>query len=81
LLALAAQPNRVFAKSELLESVWGYEGDAKTRTLDGHASKLRRKLAAAGAADMIVNCWGVGYGLWDRPPIGALDPARKCSTA
>lgn len=40
LLALASQPDRVFAKPELLQAVWGYNGGEKTRTLDSHASRL-----------------------------------------
>lgn len=81
LLALASQPNRVFTKAELLESVWGYEGDAKTRTLDSHASRLRRKLAAAGAADMVVNLWGVGYRLWDRPDLALVPSGEEADRA
>jgi DNA-binding response OmpR family regulator len=66
LAALAASPDRVFTKEELLSVVWGYTGTAKSRTLDTHASRLRRKLAAAGVKGMVVNCHGVGYRLWDR---------------
>jgi hypothetical protein len=36
-----------------------------TRTLDSHASRLRRKLAGSGRR-WIVNVWGVGYRLTDR---------------
>ena len=35
----------------------------RTRTLDSHASRLRRKLEAAGAPGVVVNDWGVGYRL------------------
>ena len=35
----------------------------KTRTLDSHASRLRRKLARAGGGPFVVNVWGVGYRL------------------
>jgi len=35
----------------------------RTRTLDSHASRLRRKLAQAGAEDCVLNVWGVGYRL------------------
>ena len=35
----------------------------RTRTLDSHASRLRRKLALAGADDCVLNVWGVGYRL------------------
>jgi DNA-binding winged helix-turn-helix (wHTH) protein len=70
LLVLASAPERVFSKPELMRSVWGENAQRKTRTLDSHASRLRRKLRAAGGGSMIVNCWGVGYRLWER-----TDPA------
>lgn len=38
---LASQPDRVFAKNELLQAIWGYTGEERTRTLDSHASRLR----------------------------------------
>jgi DNA-binding response OmpR family regulator len=64
LLRLARDPGRVFTKAELLQEVWGYRPGARTRTLDSHASRLRRKLRAAGADDTLVeNVWGVGYRL------------------
>jgi DNA-binding response OmpR family regulator len=66
LLCLAREPDRVFTKSELLQDVWGYRAGAgaRTRTLDSHASRLRRKLREAGAtAGLIENDWGVGYRL------------------
>ena len=44
LLTLAREPDRVFTKVELLRDVWGYRVTARTRTLDSHASRLRRKL-------------------------------------
>lgn len=66
LIVLASKPERVFRKQQLLREVWGYESVEKSRTLESHMSRLRCKLAAAGAAEMIVNSWGVGYKLWDR---------------
>jgi DNA-binding response OmpR family regulator len=64
LVRLATDPERVFTKSELLKDVWGYRAAARTRTLDSHASRLRRKLRDAGAAGTLVeNVWGVGYRL------------------
>jgi DNA-binding response OmpR family regulator len=62
---LATEPVRVFTKEELLRDVWGFRSAARTRTLDSHASRLRRKLTAAGAEDVVVNVWGVGYRLLD----------------
>ena len=61
---LASDPQRVFTKTELLRDVWGIRTSGiRTRTVDSHASRLRRKLEAAGAPDVVVNQWGVGYRL------------------
>ena len=62
LRTLATEPRRVFTKSELLRDVWGYETLGRTRTLDSHASRLRRKLDPEGSR-FVFNCWGVGYRL------------------
>jgi DNA-binding response OmpR family regulator len=51
-----------FTKEELLREVWGFRSLGRTRTLDSHASRLRRKLSAAGG-DFVRNVWGVGYSL------------------
>jgi DNA-binding response OmpR family regulator len=64
LLRLARAPERVFTKAELLHDVWGYRATARTRTLDSHASRLRRKLREAGSPmPLVENVWGVGYRL------------------
>jgi DNA-binding response OmpR family regulator len=62
LVKLASDPGRVFTKEELLREVWGFRSLGRTRTLDSHASRLRRKLSAAGG-DFVRNVWGVGYSL------------------
>jgi DNA-binding response OmpR family regulator len=64
LRVLASDPTRVFTKEELLHDVWGYKGNSKTRTLDSHASRLRRRLDPERAR-YVVNCWGIGYRLVD----------------
>jgi DNA-binding response OmpR family regulator len=64
LRVLASDPTRVFTKEELLRDVWGYVGPSKTRTLDSHASRLRRKLDPEHSR-YVVNCWGIGYRLID----------------
>jgi DNA-binding response OmpR family regulator len=63
LLQLACDPYRVFTKEELLRDVWGFRSLGRTRTLDSHASRLRRKLVQAGAGPCVLNVWGVGYRL------------------
>jgi DNA-binding response OmpR family regulator len=59
---LASDPTRVFTKEELLRDVWGFRSLGRTRTLDSHASRLRRKLDPEHCR-FVVNCWGVGYRL------------------
>jgi DNA-binding response OmpR family regulator len=60
---LAAEPYRVFTKEELLREVWGFRALGRTRTLESHASRLRRKLCVAEDDRYVVNVWGVGYRL------------------
>lgn len=60
---LARDPNRVHTKHELLRDVWGYRADGRTRTLESHASRVRRALARAGADDWVSVTRGVGYRL------------------
>jgi DNA-binding response OmpR family regulator len=60
---LAREPQRVFAKDELLRAVWGYRSGGSTRTVDSHASRLRRKLASSGPGHWVISVWGVGYRL------------------
>ncbi len=57
LRTLAEEPTRVFTRDELLRGVWGYLSPGTTRTLDSHASRLRRKLTSGGSA-FVVNVWG-----------------------
>ena len=60
---LASDPTRVFTKTELLRDVWGIRATGiRTRTVDSHASRLRRKLEAAGVSDVVVNDWGWAIG-------------------
>lgn len=67
LRTLASEPARVFTREELLREVWGFLTVVPTRTLDSHASRLRRKLSRGGA-NLVINVWGVGYRLVDGAP-------------
>jgi DNA-binding response OmpR family regulator len=73
LSVLLSEPARVFTRQELLREVWGFPSDARTRTLDSHASRLRGKLRADGDR-FLVSVWGVGYRLVDAAP-GQLERA------
>jgi DNA-binding response OmpR family regulator len=65
LVALARDPRRVITKDELLRHVWGYRSAVRTRTVDTHASRLRRKLSEIDpTARMVTNVWGIGYRLF-----------------
>ncbi len=60
---LAVEPSRVYTKEELLREVWGFRALGRTRTLESHASRLRRKLRVTADDRFIANVWGVGYRL------------------
>jgi DNA-binding response OmpR family regulator len=62
LLHLAHEPTRVFSKHDLLRALWGYHC-TRTRTLDSHACRLRRKLASHAREPWVLSVWGVGYSL------------------
>jgi DNA-binding response OmpR family regulator len=66
-LRLATEPTRVFTRAELLAEVWGFQSVGATRTLDSHASRLRRKLSL-GPRRFVINVWGIGYRLLDGGP-------------
>jgi DNA-binding response OmpR family regulator len=60
--ALAEEPTRVYGKNELLRDVWGFQSQGRTRTLDAHACRLRKKLKPS-SRPWVVNVRGVGYKL------------------
>ncbi len=62
LLHLAHEPTRVFSKHDLLRALWGFQS-SRTRTLDSHACRLRRKLASHACEPWVLSVWGVGYRL------------------
>jgi two-component system phosphate regulon response regulator PhoB len=49
----------VLTRDVLMDRVWGYHGDATSRTLDTHIRRLREKLGAEGASIETVR--GIGY--------------------
>ena len=62
LCLLAENKSRVFSRDHLLESLWGYDYEGDTRTVDTHIKRLRAKLAKALHPDWeIRTVWGVGY--------------------
>lgn len=66
---LAEHPGEVMTTEDLLEEVWGYPKGVRTRTLDVHISRLRRKLGENGhRARHIVTVHSVGYRFEPHPP-------------
>lgn len=57
---LAASPNRVFTREQLLDQIWGYEYLGDTRTVDVHIKRLRAKINDH-AKWKIATIWGIGY--------------------
>ena len=57
---LAASPNHVFSREQLLDQIWGYEYIGDTRTVDVHIKRLREKIKDH-ANWKIATIWGIGY--------------------
>lgn len=57
---LAANPNQVFTREQLLDRIWGYEYIGDTRTVDVHVKRLRQKINDH-AEWRLSTVWGVGY--------------------
>ncbi len=57
---LAASPNQVFTREQLLDHIWGYEYPGDTRTVDVHIKRIREKLKEH-AEWKLATVWGIGY--------------------
>ena len=57
---LAASPNHVFTREQLLDQIWGYEYIGDTRTVDVHIKRLREKLSDHENW-RLATIWGIGY--------------------
>jgi DNA-binding response OmpR family regulator len=59
LVCLAARPEAVFTREQLMSEVWGYKESWGVRSVDSHIRALRRKLGG----DVVRTVHGVGYAL------------------
>lgn len=57
---LAASPNHVFTREQLLDQIWGYEYIGDTRTVDVHIKRIREKINDHSRWK-IATIWGIGY--------------------
>jgi DNA-binding response OmpR family regulator len=58
---LAASPNRVYTRNQLLDEVWGFDYFGDSRTVDVHVKRLREKLEGVSDQWTLKTVWGVGY--------------------
>ena len=59
---LMRNPNRVYSREALLDTIWAYEYRSDIRTVDVHIRRLREKLEENPAQPQyIMTKWGVGY--------------------
>ncbi|HAU87951.1 MAG TPA: DNA-binding response regulator [Lachnospiraceae bacterium] len=59
---LANNPNKVFTRDNLLDSLWGFDYFGDSRTVDSHIKRLRAKLDKVEHPKWsIKTIWGVGY--------------------
>ena len=58
---LAATPNRVYTRNQLLDEVWGFDYFGDSRTVDVHIKRLREKVENVSDQWALKTVWGVGY--------------------
>lgn len=63
---LIGHPERVFSRSQLLDSVWGDHVFIEERTVDVHILRLRKALAPTGGQALVQTIRGMGYRLSSR---------------
>jgi len=58
----ASNPERVFSRGQLLDSVWGYGHAGYEHTVNSHINRLRAKIEQDPAKPQyVITVWGVGY--------------------
>ncbi len=67
LLSLLLQnQEKVFSRDQILQSIWGYDFDGESRTVDVHVRTLRQKLGDAGTLIETVRGFGYKLGIPDK---------------
>ena len=59
---LVLNPNKVYSRETLLNTIWGYDYPGDARTVDVHVRRLREKIEENPSEPKYVHTkWGVGY--------------------
>ncbi|MGY6631117.1 MAG: response regulator transcription factor [Wenzhouxiangella sp.] len=67
---LFTHPGKLFSRNHLLDRIWGVDADIDTRTVDTHASRLRRKLGLSEQNGWkLESIYGYGYRLQMVEPV------------
>ena len=64
----------VHSKPAIVNQIYGAEDGPALRTLDVIVCKLRKKLAACGAPDLVATVWGSGLMLHELPDLVSGEP-------
>lgn len=71
LLHFARNPGRVYSRSQLLDTVWGYSHEGYEHAVNCHINRLRSKIERNHARpELLLTVWGVGYKLAELPVNG-----------
>lgn len=60
---LMGNPDRVFAREQLIDLIWGYNSKTEGRTVDSHVRNVREKIREVGFPidEHFITVWGIGY--------------------
>jgi DNA-binding response OmpR family regulator len=66
---LMGNPDRVFAREQLIDLIWGYNSKTEGRTVDSHVRNVREKIREVGFPidEHFITVWGIGY-KWTNMP-------------
>ncbi len=71
LLHFVRHPGRVYSRSQLLDTVWGYGHDGYEHTVNSHINRLRAKIESDPSQPRYIQTvWGVGYKFVDSEATG-----------
>ena len=60
-------PGQVFTRTQLLDTIWGYNHDGYEHTVNSHINRLRAKIEEnPSKPDYVLTVWGVGYKFNDK---------------